>query len=266
MRDRWGRALQRLQIGRPKPSVEELLPSGDAIFLHRPHGQPCHGITPEIVQDFELLSRILLSNPGVRRYSVPADLTLVTYNNRPFKSRLERCYEACGIEQAVVLGKEVARWDWSAKVRLVLEFLEAGRCMTRYLAATDADDVLIVNDPATLLDRFRGYSCDVLFCNTFVDWPPSQPYRDFETLKNYRHPLHCRLSAGGYVGDREALVGYLRILLAAYEKREDWSLFNGVFDDQLGWRSLHARYHPSIQVDTACRVFKRYDIFRNCME
>jgi len=266
MGGRWKRAFRSLHSALWGPPLAELLPSGDAIFLHRPHGLPCHGITREVVRDFDRLSRLLLANHGTRRYSVPADVTLVTYNTRPYKSRLERCCEAQGIDELIVLGKEVTQWSWSVKVRLVLDYLEAGHCRTRYLLATDADDVLIVNDPAALLDRFRSYSCDVLFCNTFVDWPPNNLYRDFETLKYYKHPLHCHLSAGGYVGDREALVSYLRMLIEAYEKREDWVLFNGAFDDQLGWRTLHYKYYPKLQVDTECRVFKRFDIFKDCLD
>ena len=266
MGNQWLKILGNANAWLSRKPIEELLPLGDAIFLHRPHGQPCHGITSEVIRDFNSLSRLILTNQDTRRYTVPADVTLITYNSRPSKSRIERCYEAVGITDFVVLGKEVAQWSWSAKVRLVLNYLEAGNCTTRYLLATDADDVLMVNDPATLLDRFHSYSCDVLFCNTFVDWPPNKKYRDFETLQYYRYPFHCRLSAGGYIGKQEAIAAYLRMLLKACEDREEWAFFNGGFDDQLGWRSLHCKFYPSIQVDTACRIFKRYDIFKDCVD
>lgn len=118
--DWWRRGWPRLHPSLSRRSLEELLPTGDAIFLHRPHGQPCHGITREVVADFERLSRLVIANRDSRRYSVPADVTLVTYNNRAFKSRLERCCDAYGVAELVVLGKEVTQWDWSAKVKLVL--------------------------------------------------------------------------------------------------------------------------------------------------
>src|SRR4029450_507135 len=104
----------------------------------------------EVVEDFERISRLVLANPHNDRYSVPADVTLVTYNNRSFKTRIEQCYEAYGINELVVLGREVTQWSWRAKVQIVLNYLESGNCATRYLVATDADDVLVVNDPATL--------------------------------------------------------------------------------------------------------------------
>src|SRR5437764_220640 len=99
MSERWRWALQKAKEWFPKPSLQDLLPVGDAIFLHRPHGQPRHGITREVIKDFDRLSELILAGHGAKRYSLPTNVTLVTYNNRPFKSRIERCYEACGINE-----------------------------------------------------------------------------------------------------------------------------------------------------------------------
>lgn len=247
-------------------SLDSLLPFGDPIFLHRPHGQPCHGITEEVIRDFDRLAHSVLKNPHGHRYRVPDRLTFITYHNYKFKSLLERCYEVYGIRDFVVLGRDVVRWDWSHKVRLVLDYLESGACATPYVLCTDADDVLMVNNPETVLSRFHTQSCDLLFCNTFVDAPPNQECRDFETLRYYAHPLHCRLSAGAYVAEREALAECLRELVAACDENRPWARYNGVFVDQLGWRYLHAKYYPRIQVDSRCLIFKRYDVFRDVVE
>jgi len=249
-----------------RASLDRLLPAGDALFLHRPHGQPCHGITREVVADFARLSRRVLRNREHRRYTAPPGVTFVTYSNRRRPSLIERCYEAYGIGGAVVLGRDVARWDWAVKARLVLEYLESGACATPYLVATDADDVLLVRDPQPLLERFLSYSCDILFCNTFVDWPPQRRYRDFEASRYYTHPFHCHLNAGGLVAETGALTSRLRELLAAYEHKEPWAWVGDTFDDQLGWRHLHHEHFPALQVDCACRVFKRYDLFRDVPE
>jgi hypothetical protein len=240
--------------------------SGGPIFFHRPHGQPCHGITPEVIRDFTELSHRVIANEAGSRYAVPADVTFVTYHNYQHECLIERCYEAYGIRDYVVLGREVAKWDWGAKITLVLDYLESGACGTRYLLCTDADDVLMVGDPATLLDRFRAYACDLLFCNTFVDYPPDKGCRDFETLRYYTHPLHCRLSAGAYLAEKGALASCLRELADAYRRSAPWALENGAFVDQLGWRVLHARDYPRIQVDYRSLIFKRYDVFREVVE
>jgi hypothetical protein len=247
-------------------SLDSLLPAGNAIFLHRPHGQPCHGITKEVIRDFDRLAHLVLQNPGGHRYRVPDGVTFITYHNYKFKCLLERCYEAYGIRDFVVLGREVVRWDWSHKVRLVLDYLESGACVTPYVVCTDADDVLMVQDPGTLLDRFRSCSCDLLFCNTFVDFPPNKECRDFETLRYYARPLHCRLSAGAFVAEKEALVSCLRELVEACDENRPWAFYDGAFVDQLGWRHLHSRYYPGIRVDDQCLIFKRYDLFRDVVE
>jgi hypothetical protein len=260
--DRVARLLPRKR----RPSPAALMPSGEPIFLHRPHGQPCHGITPEVIRDFDQLSRLVIKNQAGSRYAVPADVTFVTYHNYKHECLIERCYKAYGIRDYVVLGRDVATWDWGAKITLVLDYLESGACGTRHLLCTDADDVLMIRDPAALLDRFRAYSCDLLFCNTFVDYPPDKGCRDFETLKYYTHPLHCRLSAGAYLAEKEALASCLRELADAYHQSAPWALENGAFVDQLGWRVLHARDYPKLQVDYRSLIFKRYDVFREVLE
>jgi len=238
----------------------------DPIFWHRPHGQPCHGITPEVIADFERLSETVLRNPEGLRYTAPADVTLVTYHNYKKECLIESCYRAYGIEDFVVLGREVAQWDWGAKINLVLEYLESGACPTRYVLCTDADDVLMVRDPAVMLERFLACSCDLLFCNTFVDYPHDQHCRNFETVTYYTHPLHCRLSAGAYIAEKNALLRYLQELSEAYDKKASWTQAEGIFVDQLGWRYLHAREHPRIKVDHQSVIFRRYDVFRDVAE
>jgi len=219
-----------------------------------------------VIRDFEDLAHFVLRNPAGNRYTVPADVTFVTYHNYKKKCLIELCYEAYGIHDFVVLGRDVVRWDWGAKIKLVLDYLESGACTTRYVLCTDADDVLMVRDPSPMLDRFDSCSCDLLFCNTFVDYPPNKDCRDFETLKYYTHPLHCRLSAGAYIAEREALASCLRELAEAYDQQAPWTQDEGIFVDQLGWRYLHSKYHPRIQVDQRCLIFKRYDLFRDVIE
>jgi hypothetical protein len=68
------------------------------------------------------------------------------------------------------------------------------------------------------------------------------------------------------VAEKEALSSYLRELVQACDQRLPWAFAGEVFVDQLGWRHLHARDYPKIQVDSRCLVFKRYDLFRDVAE
>jgi hypothetical protein len=176
---------------------------------------------------------------------------------------IEKCYEAYGISDYVVLGKEIAQWDWSAKVRPVLDYLESGQCLSEYIVATDSDDVLMVNNPARIIDLFKSYSCEALFCNTFVDYPQNKSYREFEIQKYYTHPFHSHLSAGGYIARKDVLIELLREIALAYEEKSPWATEGEVFNDQLAWRHLHYKYYPRIKVDFKSLIFKRYDLFLN---
>jgi len=258
--------------GRPGPEktssleasfVASLYPARDPIFIHRPNGEPSHGITEDVVRDFQNLQKIVLANSTRISYAKPREATFITYNSFPEESLIERCYKAYGIEDAVVLGRGVEKWDWYAKVGLVLEYLDSGGCGTPYVLVTDAKDVLMINNPAPLIDRFLTCNAEILFCNTFVDWPPNAECRDFEIATYPSNPLHCRLSAGAYLARTESLLRYLRRLQAAHATEEAWTLgFHGRFDDQLAWRHLHRQEYPRIQVDSLSKIFRRYDIFR----
>lgn len=234
---------------------------GSPIFYHRPHGKPVSGITEEIIQTFSNLCKQVIENSGRLVFSRPDNLSLITYNNYQRRILIERCYEAYGINDYVVLGKEISQWDWGAKIKPVLNYLESGTCLSEYIVATDGDDVLMVNNPIAIIELFESYSCDVLFCNTFVDHPPNELYKEFEALTYETHQFHCHLSAGGYIGRREALIEFLREIAWAYEEKSDWAMVGKVFDDQLAWRHLHYKYNPRIKVDFKSLIFKRYDLF-----
>jgi Gpi18-like mannosyltransferase len=257
-------ALTRWLVGALYPRVpNSLYPVGDPIFVHRPHGEPAHGITESVVGDFRKLQQILLENSPGLSYARPGEVTFLTYNTSPEPSLVERCYKTYAIDDAVVLGRGLTDWNWYSKVGLVLEYLEEKKDVTPFVLVTDANDVLMINDPGPLVERFQTYGTEVLFCNTFVDWPPNQECRDFETATYPDYPLHGRLSAGAYMARTSSLLAYLRRLQAAYATVEPWAMaFNGSFDDQLAWRHLHRQEYPRIKVDYLSRIFRRYDIFR----
>jgi hypothetical protein len=252
---------QQGEAGPQHRSGQSIGQKGSPIFYHRPHGQPCHGITAEVIEDFNKLCAGVIANRAGIRFSKPHNITLLTYNNYKRRVLIEECYEAYGINDYVVLAKEIAAWDWSAKIRPVLDYLESGMCGSDYLVATDSDDILMVNDPSNIITLFETYSCDALFCNTFLDWPANREYREFEAQRYYTHQFHSHLSAGGYVARRGALIKFLREIKVAFEEKSEWALDGGVFNDQLAWRHLHYKYYPLIKVDFRCLIFQRYDLF-----
>lgn len=227
-----------------------------------PHGQAANGITKQVVRDFHQLANQIIRNKNQIQYPAIANLTFITYSNYQAKTLLERCYDAYGMTNYVVVGREVLEWHWMAKIQPVLTYLESTECPSEYIVLTDARDVLMVNNPSQIIQYFESYHCDLLFCNTMADWPPNKTYRDFETLTYYTHPLHCRLSAGGYIARKSALMNYLRQIIEAATEGAPWTQYKGGFDDQLSWRHLHCNYYPHIKVDYKSLIFRRFDSFR----
>jgi len=237
--------------------------NGHPIFYHRPHGWASLGITEKVIADFDRLAEQRIRNPHNHRYATPAGVTFVTYSNANSQTLIEKCYEAYGIADFVVVSKELVEWNWMAKIKPVLNYLESNSCDSPYIVVTDATDMLLVNDPQNVVDYFKSYNCDLLFCNTMANWPENQELAAFESKTYPTHPFHCHLSAGGYVGNRDAIKKFLTEIVEAFEAEKPWLYDGGAFDDQLSWRHLHHKYFPRIKVDYRSLVFQRYDSFRD---
>lgn len=233
------------------------------IFLHMPSAGPTNAITQDVRRDFARLCRQVVGNPNKRTYTSPVNLTFVTYSNYPHKTLIEQCYDAYGINDYLVVGREVADWTWFSKIICLRESLDGGSCSSDWVVVTDATDVVLINDPRNIIDHFNSQDCELLFCNTSVDWPPDRRCREFESLTYYTRQFHAHLNAGGLIGRRQALSEFLDEIIRGYEEKAPWVMYRGEFDDQLAWRHLHREHYPRIKVDYLSLIFKRFDIYRN---
>jgi hypothetical protein len=245
-----------------RPPVEDYPnEKGSPVFIHCPHGGPDTGLTPEVRKNFRNLSTQVVRNRRGLFYTAPEGVEFVTYSNLPQATLLERCCLAYGVPLRVV-GRDVVRWGWISKVDPLLENIKSKDCTADVVVALDATDVLMVNNPATLLDSFESYGCDALFCNTIADYPTSRRHYEFEVQTYYTHPLHAHLSAGAFMARKGPLIAYLEEISAGFRARHPEFFVDGRFEDQLAWRDLHLRYYPKIKVDYLSRIFLRYDAFR----
>jgi hypothetical protein len=235
----------------------------DTLFYHCPHGQPENGINLNTKFEFHALSRRILSNPNNKKYSFPKSIAIVTYNNRQHSSLIEKCYDTYGVIPYFVLAKKYTPWDWLGKIKSVLDFLSSPSAEKyEYVLATDASDVLLINSPTDIIERFSSYDAEIVFCNTVANWPPNDTYNNFELSKYYSTPFHAHLSAGGYFGKKEFILKYLKEIIDAHNNQATWAFFNGRFDDQQSWRHLHQKYYPKLKIDNKSLIFKRFDNFR----
>lgn len=231
----------------------------DSLILHCP--RPMRVKQNPFHTQWEEACRTLLSDPSVRGscHNDPR-LTVLTYNTSSTPCLLEQCAAHIGLNGLIVLGRSVKKWQWIEKVRLVAEYLQSGACQSEYLLCLDGDDVLILSSAEEILSRYLDTRCEILFCNTRGDQPPSPECWEFEnSVTEYTDPLHRHLNAGGYIGRVSYIQDCLREILNGHESAENWCFSKSGFDDQLAWRHMHRSRYPGIKVDAACRIFLRFD-------
>lgn len=231
----------------------------DALILHCP-GPERESANPVAQEWAEACEAFLADDELAGRGTDCDDLTIVTYNTRAEPCLLERCLAHLGVRNLAVLGKGLSGWRWSDKIELVYDYLESGAVTSEYVLCLDGDDVLVLDDPALVFQRFLQLDCEMLFCATRGDWPPSPECAAFEdSVAPEADPAHRHLNAGGYLARTSYLGPRLKEVMAAMAGHADWCTAEHGFDDQLAWRQLHRRYYPQMRVDTSCRVFLRFD-------
>jgi hypothetical protein len=235
--------------------------SGAPVFFHQPGGTIANGISVQVEWDFGKLARRMIRNRDRLVFRVPENITFLTFSNYESLTLLEKCYKALDVAHEVV-GRDIRHWSWYSKILAVKEYFDSGRNSSEYLVVTDADDVLMVNDPSRIVDVFQSYRCDVLLQGTFADWPPSERLSQFELSKYPRFPFQCHPNSGGYMARASVLKEIINEIVSGVELHPASFSHNGQFDDQMAWREMHHKYYPRIKVDCETLIFKRFDLFR----
>ena len=113
-------------------------------------------------------------------FKMPEDLTIVTCRNEGSmedriiehlkgyekKSILEASLEYFGIDGLVVLKDERLPWRNTFKFEMLNDYLNSGKCKTKYFMCCDAIDVIFKDDPQKVIDIFESFDCDALFMST----------------------------------------------------------------------------------------------------
>jgi hypothetical protein len=233
----------------------------DALILHCP-GPLRHTARP-IGKQWDRAQRTFFSDPATAGSGGDVDgLTVITYNSRPHKSLLERCIERLGLTELVVLGRGLPDWKLDYKVTLLRDFL-AGDGAAEHVLCLDADDVLMLEGPRAIFERYHHAGGGLLFSSTAWNWPWSQACWDFENeVGADADPAHRHLNSGGFIGHSDEVRRYLAEIDEARRSHAPWCSAREGFDDQLAWRGLHRRHHPAIRVDMHCSIFVRFDEHR----
>jgi hypothetical protein len=181
------------------------------------------------------------------------ELTVITWNNLPEKSLLERCLDVRGIPH-LVLGKQVTRWRPFVKLFLNAEAL--AHIDTEYVMGLDGSDVLMVGCPRRVLAAFKAMDCDILFSSERNSYPKAPFLYEFE--KSIGEGPYRHLNSGAWIGRTEVCRRFFEEcvkednsdILAAHPAK------HVVADDQGVTRKVFRRYYPAARMDYRCELFQ----------
>ncbi|HEY0980940.1 MULTISPECIES: class I SAM-dependent methyltransferase [unclassified Schlesneria] len=184
--------------------------------------------------------------------------TLLTWNggDRPEKPNgiLESSAARFGCE-TLVLGQTVRPWVNGKKLQLTADAL-AG-VTTEFVVGMDSGDVLLVDHPDVMVQRFREhFSCDLLFNATGSDcWPPRPEFIMYEQQRPAARCAQGRhwLNAGCWVGRTEFCRKYFRDLASFAATSESGHC------DQTIVKMTWPQWYPRVQLDYGCQIFQWFN-------
>lgn len=196
-----------------------------------------------------------------KQFSSPKNLDILLCHNYPEAPLAERCLNHLGIAGYHVLGREISTFRNFYKIPLVLDYLKK-HSTADYILHLDARDVLLIENPEIIVDRFiTKFSCDILFNaekgshpGIFFDIAPEDQakIRAIEQFEKstYTGPFF-HLNSGCFIGHRAAIIEMLEEAVS-----QEGFLVSFPNDDQGIIRDIHRRWYPRIQIDHQCQIFQ----------
>ena len=138
-------------------------------------------IKQPVIHDRHIVKRAfeILTSKGKVQFEHPKDLTIVTCRNEGSMedriiphlsgyenvSILESNLDYLGLD-LVVLKDARLPWRNTFKFEMIHNYLNSGKCTTKYFMCCDAIDVIFIDDPQRVIDIFHTFECDALFMST----------------------------------------------------------------------------------------------------
>jgi len=192
---------------------------------------------------------------GKRSYGGAEDLTILTWNSTGQPGILQQCLDHLGIPH-VVLGLGIQDWKNLYKIRLTQEALAA--ITTKYVMGIDANDVLVLAHPLTILERFRAeFSCKLLIGAETHCFPEIAELRRYEdSLPGATSPWRY-LNSGMWIGE----TAFCRRFFAAAAETEPWQGHERFRrSDQGVLKKVMRRFYPDATLDYECRLFQNINV------
>lgn len=209
----------------------------------------------------KLLINKLLDNIKQREYNSESDLDIIVCNNNNVVYMTEQSLNRLGVKY-IKLGKNVNWISNGLKIKLCYEYLK--KCKKEYVMHLDGRDVLILDTPDKVIERFKRMGCDILF-NAEANFHCKIKHIDYEygqRIKRYEEEEHKDC----YVTERGHRMSFLNsgcwiakkdyVLRLFEECMRDYKKYGMGCDQSL----LHEKYYQNdgknIRVDIGCEIFQ----------
>jgi len=231
----------------------------NSLFQSRPIAAHCPGPLSDRWRRF---SAAVLSQPSQDVSAASADVTVLTWNGGEHRSDkpcgvLERSLARLGI-RPLVLGtgrSERGRWENRDKLALTAEALQQVR--TPFVIGADSCDVVFLDDPQILVDRFRRhFPCDLVFNATgSTCWPPLPRFVQFQSSLPMAAVAQGRhwINSGLFLGRTEFCRDYFR-RLAAHPPVQSYPE-----SDQAIVMETWPEWYPRVQADSLSLLFQWFN-------
>ena len=191
-----------------------------------------------------------------------SDLTIFTWNNQD-KGCFERSMDLQGVEYTC-LGTKINKWNNYYKFDLTLEALQS--VQTPLVMACDALDVLLLQSPTEIVRRFSEMNLDMIFnCEKLfypnIDHPVINSWKEFEDSVASDAEIRY-LNSGMWIGKVEFLKEFFKVVkqVRPYKlfdcKDFYWLREDSIGCDQSCIKHVRRQFHPNLDVDYQCRIFK----------
>lgn len=183
------------------------------------------------------------------------DLTIFSWNNSKEKGILELLLDKMNIPY-FVLGKGILDWKNKLKINLTINFLKTVK--TKYVLAMDCFDVIILDNPNRILERFKLFYSDkkLIFNATAYIAPYIKASYDLFMKKHFkdRGPF-CNINAGVWIGETEFCLKFFQKCLN-YEKDINIKYKKVEHSEQLRVKLAFADNCNYIDIDSDCKIFQ----------
>jgi hypothetical protein len=210
------------------------------------------------------------------KFKKPEDLTILTCRNDgemyrstliPSLSKytdvsiLESNLEYLGIKGLVVLRDTRMPWRNTFKFEMIHNYLQSGKCKTKYFMFCDAVDVIFQQDPQKVIDIFESVECEALFMSTdSIDGYNCMP--DVQNwVDNLNGGIGRYMNTGVYIGKtsfiKEIISEAMKYAIphgTIMDEHQEYLKSNPVdfprrTDDQCILRFLEPKFYPRLKVD-----------------